>query len=275
MRNRKFAGAGVEINCVDYGGEGQPPLLFLHGGSAFGHWWDFVAPSFCAQFHTLAMDMRGHGESGWSGSGAYGMGDYADDVAAMVKSWGLGAPVLVGHSRGGLVALTYAAAHRTRVRALVVIDSLPQTTQEMLTWTESMKTWKPRRYATLQEACASFRLLPAETHATPAMLNQIARHAYRQEEDGAWVVRIDPRCRARDPFDVFDYLPAISCPVLIVKAALSPMITLEVARQMAMAAPQGSMAEIEDAYHHVMLDNPPALVRALNAFLAPIEPRKG
>jgi len=49
----------------------------------------------------------------------------------------------------------------------------------------------------------------------------------------------------------------------------------EVARQMAMAAPQGSMAEIEDAYHHVMLDNPPALVRALHAFLAPIEPRKG
>jgi len=272
MRNRKFSGAGLEINCVDYGGEGRPPLLFIHGGSAFGHWWDFVAPSFAAKFHTLAMDLRGHGESGWSPAGAYGMADYAADVAAMVESWGLGDPMLVGHSRGGLVALTYAAAHPGKVRALSIIDSLPQTTQQMLTWSESMKGWRPRRYATLEEACASFKLLPAETRATPAMLKQIARYAYRQEEDdGAWVVRIDPRCRARDPFDVFDYLGAVTCPTLIIKAALSPMITREIAQQMASAAPHGTMAEIADAYHHVMLDNPPELVRTLSEFLARIE----
>jgi pimeloyl-ACP methyl ester carboxylesterase len=271
MRHQRFAGAGLEINCVDYGGEGRRPLLFIHGGSAFGHWWDFVAPSFAGKFHALAMDLRGHGESGWSASADYSMQAYAADVAAMVESWGLGEPVLVGHSRGGLVGLTYAAAHRGKSRALVVIDSLPQTTEEMLTWTESMKNWRPRRYATLEDACASFRLLPAETRATPAMLRQIARFAYRQEEDGAWVVRIDPRCRGRDPFNVFEYLPALNCPTLIVKAALSPMMTREVAQRMAQAAPRGSMAEIEDAYHHAMLDNPPGLVRALSGFLEPFE----
>jgi pimeloyl-ACP methyl ester carboxylesterase len=269
MKNRKFAGAGVEINCVDYGGEGRTPLLFIHGGSAFGHWWDFVAPSFTSQFHTLAMDLRGHGESGWSAAAEYGMADYAADVSAMVNTWGLGEPVLVGHSRGGIVALTYAAARGAKARALVIIDSLPQTTPEMLTWTQSMKTWRPRRYATLDKACESFRLLPAETHATPAMLRQIARFAYKQDESGAWVVRIDPRCRGRDPFDVLEYLPAVACPTLVVKAALSPMITREVAQRMAAAAPQGSMAEIEDAYHHVMLDNPAALARTLSQFLAP------
>lgn len=272
MRNRKFAGAGLEINCVDYGGEGRPPLLFIHGGSAFGHWWDFVAPSFTASFHTLAMDLRGHGESSWSGAGDYAMQDYAADVAAMVESWGLGQPVLVGHSRGGLFALTYAAAHPGKVRALSIIDSLPQTTEEMLTWSQSMKGWRPRRYASLEEACASFRLLPAETRATPAMLNQIARFAYRQEQDdGAWVVRIDPQCRARDPFDVFDYLGAVACPTLVIKAALSPMITREVAQRMAAAAPRGAMAEVEDAYHHVMLDNPQGLVRTLSEFLMRLE----
>ncbi len=271
MRNRKFAGAGLQINCVDYGGEGCAPLLFIHGGSAFGHWWDFVAPAFSARFHTLAMDLRGHGESGWAPSGEYGMADYAADVASMVESWGLGRPVLVGHSRGGLVALTYAAANPDQVRALAVIDSLPQTTPEMLAWTESMKSWRPRRYKTLQEACAAFRLLPAETHATPAMLQQIAQYGYRQEEDGSWVVRIDPQCRGRDPFDVLQYLPAVTCPVLIVKAADSPMITREMARRMAAAAPSGSMAEIPHAYHHVMLDNPEGLVRALERFLSGLE----
>ncbi|HEV3111871.1 MAG TPA: alpha/beta hydrolase [Candidatus Binataceae bacterium] len=269
MRNRKFAGARLEINCVDYGGEGRKPLLFIHGGSACGHWWDFVAPSFTGSFHTLAMDLRGHGESAWS-SGGYAMADYTADVAAMVESWGLGDPVLVGHSRGGLVALTFAAAKGSKVRALAIIDSLPQTTEDMLSWSQSMKSWRPRRYATLEQACASFRLLPAETRAAPAMLQQIARFCYRQEEDGGWVVRIDPRSRARDAVDVFDHLGAVTCPILIVKGTLSPMITPEVAKRMAAAAPQGSTAEIEDAYHHVMLDNPKALARTLNEFLAPL-----
>ena len=270
MRNRKFAGAGLEINCVDYGGEGLKPLLFIHGGSACGHWWDFVAPSFTTKFHTLAMDLRGHGESAWS-PGGYAMADYAADVAAMVQSWDLGEPLVVGHSRGGLVGLTCAAADRGKVRALAIIDSLPQTTQDMLSWAQSMKTWRPRRYATLEEACANFRLLPAETRATPAMLQQVARFCYRQQEDGAWVVRIDPRSRARDGVNVFDHLAAVRCPTLIVKGALSPMMTRKVAQQMAAAAPQGSMAEIEDAYHHVMLDNPDELVRALARFLVPFE----
>lgn len=267
MRNRKFAGAGLQINCVDYGGEGHPPLLFIHGGSAFGHWWDFVAPPFTDRFHTLAMDLRGHGESGWSESGDYSMAAYAADVGAMLETWGLGDPVLVGHSRGGLVALTYAASPQAKARALAIVDSLPVSTEELLTWTQSMKTWRPRRYPTLEEACANFRLLPAETNATPAMLKQIARYAYRQEEDG-WIVRIDPQCRGRDPVDVFEYLPRVRCPVLVVKAALSPMFAPEVGHRMAAAAPQGAFVEIENAYHHVMLDNPVALVRELNSFLA-------
>ncbi len=271
MRNRKFAGAGLQINCVDYGGEGRQPLLFIHGGSAFGHWWDLVAPSFTEKFHTLAMDLRGHGESDWSESGDYTMAANAADVAAMVKDWGLGDPILVGHSRGGLIALRYAASPDARARALVIIDSLPQSTEELAAWTQSMKTWRPRRYATLEEACASFRLLPAETCASPSILRQIARFAYKKEEDGAWVVRIDPRCRGREPLNVFDYLPAVRCPVLIVKAALSPMITPEMGKRMAESTRQGSVVEIENAYHHAMLDNPAALVRELGGFLAVLE----
>jgi esterase len=269
MRNRKFAGAGLQINCVDYGGEGRKPLLFIHGGSAFGHWWDLVAPSFTDKFHTLAMDLRGHGESDWSESGDYSMTANAADVAAMIENWGLGDPVLVGHSRGGLVALMYAASPHARNRALAVVDSLPQSSDELITWTASMKTWRPRRYATLEEACASFRLLPTETHASPETLKQIAHYAYKQE-DGGWVVRIDPRCRGREPVNVFDHLPAVRCPVLVVKAALSPMITPEVGRRMAATARQGSLVEIENAYHHAMLDNPDALVRELSRFLAPL-----
>lgn len=271
MHNRTFSGAGLKINCIDYGGEGRPPLLFIHGGSAFGHWWDFVAPSFTGKFHTLAMDLRGHGESGWSEHGDYRLADYAADVTAMVAHWGLGDPVIVGHSRGGLVAITHVATPGVVTRGLVVIDSLPSTTEELLTWSQSMKAWRPRRYATLEEACASFRLLPAETHATPEMIRQLARYAYRQDHDGKWIVRIDPRCRARDGLNVFDRLQAISCPTLIIRCALSPIMPLEVGRKMASALRHGTFVEIDNAYHHAMLDNPAALVRILSEFLVPFQ----
>ncbi len=115
----------------------------------------------------------------------------------------------------------------------------------MLAWSQSVKSWRPRRYATLEEACASFRLLPAETHATPEMLRQIARYAYRQDEDGSWIVRIDPRCRARDGFNVFDRLPAIGCPTLIVKAALSPLLTARGGRSMAAALPRAASPRLK------------------------------
>jgi pimeloyl-ACP methyl ester carboxylesterase len=271
MRNRTFRGAGLNINCVDYGGEGLPPLLFLHGGSAFGRWWEFVAPSFTATFHTLAMDLRGHGESQWSEPAEYGIEHHAADVAALVQGWGFGDPVLVGHSRGGLVAIKYAASHPGKVRALVVVDSPAYINEEALrAFSESVKNWQPRRYATLEEACAAFKLLPRETKATPRMIREIARFAYRQADDGAWVVRIDPRCRSREPFNAFDHLRLIECPTLIVKAELSPLLGREQARQMAAAVTHGSMAEIAGAYHHAMLDNPAAMVQVLSDFLRPL-----
>ena len=70
MQERRFKANGLALNCLDYGGEGKPPMLFLHGGSAHAHWWDFVAPAFVGDFHVLALDQRGHGESEWPENGS-------------------------------------------------------------------------------------------------------------------------------------------------------------------------------------------------------------
>ena len=108
-KTRKFRGAGIELNCVDYGGEGGPPILLVHGGAAHARWWDFVAPGLVGHFHVLALDQRGHGDSPWTGQWAYGSRHYAADLEAVIDGWGLGAPVLVGHSMGGHSVMVYAA----------------------------------------------------------------------------------------------------------------------------------------------------------------------
>src|SRR5713226_5309386 len=124
METHTFRGAdGVILNCLDYGGTGRQPLLLVHGGSAHAHWWDFVAPALTDRFHVLALDLRGHGDSAWTADWAYGTRHYVADLEAVICSWSLGAPVLVGHSMGGHTLMVYASQHSHTLRAMVVIDS--------------------------------------------------------------------------------------------------------------------------------------------------------
>ena len=89
MKAHRFTANGLALNCLDYGGEGKPPLLFLHGGSAHAHWWDFVAPAFVEDFHVLALDQRGHGESDWADEWAYGSRHYVSDLDQVIDHVGI------------------------------------------------------------------------------------------------------------------------------------------------------------------------------------------
>src|SRR5687768_9779870 len=75
---------GVKLHYLDYGNEGRTPMLCLHGGGAHGHWFDYIAGSFTADYHVRALDLRGHGESAWTEPAAYSFDDYAADVATVV-----------------------------------------------------------------------------------------------------------------------------------------------------------------------------------------------
>ena len=89
MKAHRFKANGLVLNCVDYGGEGKQPMLFLHGGSAHAHWWDFVAPAFVGDFHVLALDQRGHGESEWADEWAYGSRHYVSDLDQVIDALGV------------------------------------------------------------------------------------------------------------------------------------------------------------------------------------------
>ena len=115
MKAHRFVANGLALNCLDYGGEGKPPILFLHGGSAHAHWWDFVAPAFVGDFHVLALDQRGHGESDWADEWAYGSRHYVSDLDQVIDQWGFGAPILVGHSMGAHNVLAYAVRAQRKI----------------------------------------------------------------------------------------------------------------------------------------------------------------
>ena len=160
MKRHSFKANGLTLNCLDYGGEGKRPMLFIHGGSAHSHWWDFVAPAFCADFHVLALDQRGHGESEWAEDWEYGSRHYVSDLDQVIDGWGLGAPILIGHSMGAHDVLAYAAERSDKLRAMVVIDCPADYSEYAVEFLRGYAEKPPRRFESLEEATRNFKVLP-------------------------------------------------------------------------------------------------------------------
>src|SRR2546423_7194822 len=99
---------GMRLHYLDWGCKG-PPLLFLHGGCLTAHSWDLVCLALHHEYHCIALDQRGHGDSEWSPTLDYGPEAHVRDIRGLVAKVALTMPVLVGQSMGGLNAITYAA----------------------------------------------------------------------------------------------------------------------------------------------------------------------
>jgi pimeloyl-ACP methyl ester carboxylesterase len=268
MQRRSFKGTdNLLINCLDYGGEGHPPLLLLHGGSAHAHWWDFVAPVFTDRFHVMALDQRGHGDSPWTAEWAYGTRHYIADVQTIICGWEFGPPVLIGHSMGGHNVLVYAATHGDTIKAMAAIDSpatYPDFAKQAL---KEMAERPSRRFDSLEAAVAAFRTIPNNTTATPEVMRHVALNSFRQDADGKWIHKMDRRTMLREPIDAWPLLPQIQCPSLYVRPA-SSALPEDYAEKMVKRMPRGQLAVVPDAHHHVLLDNPTGLITVLEQFFS-------
>jgi pimeloyl-ACP methyl ester carboxylesterase len=227
--------------------------------------WPFVG-----RYHILSLDQRGHGASQWPSPPAYATEDFVSDLLGVMDAMGWRRMTVVGHSMGGANAMGLAAWHPDRVERLVIVDSRPSIPPERLGMmhqrgARALRT--PRRHPTPEAAVASFRLLPRETVADPALLAHVAR-AGIAERNGGWSYSFDPAANSsRRPHDMWPHLSRIEAPTLIVRAALSPVLTAEMAEKMCASISDVRLVEVAGAYHHVTLDQPEGFLRAVEGFI--------
>ncbi|MEV4339456.1 alpha/beta hydrolase [Streptomyces sp. NPDC049590] len=117
--------SGVRLVCRDAGGGPGPAVVLLHGLAGHAGEWDALAERLSGRHRVVAVDQRGHGASERR-PGDVSHASRVADVVAVVRRLGLGRPVLVGQSLGGLTALLTAAAHPALVRALVLVEAAPR-----------------------------------------------------------------------------------------------------------------------------------------------------
>ncbi|CAN7273936.1 alpha/beta hydrolase [Phenylobacterium sp. LjRoot225] len=217
---------GLRLNYFDWGNQGAPLLLLVHGIRDHARSWDWVARALRHDWHVIAPDLRGHGDSAWSPDGGY-LGSYhVLDIADLVETLvgepgGQGPLTIIGHSFGGNVVARYCAAYPDRVRKLVLVEGLGPSPNVQAEWAAlgpaaRTRDWidkrrataaaPPRRMATLAEAVQ--RMQAANPHLSEAQASHLARHGARRHADGyGW--KYDPLVSIFPPEDFSALGPAV------------------------------------------------------------------
>ena len=265
----------MRFRYLDWGTAGKKPLLFQHGGGLTAHTWDLVCLSLRKDYRCLALDLRGHGDSEWSPEMDYGIEAHRGDVEGLADHLGLDGFGLVGMSLGGLTALAYAGRKAARLSALVVVDSGPEARQEGARRIQEFVA-APAEFDSSDEVIE--RALSFNPRRDAKLLRRSLQHNLRRMPDGKLTWKHDRRHRAK--FDaeewarrrqgLWDVIPRITCPTLVVRGGRSDVFHDEDAEKLAKALPRGSWVRVEDAGHTVQGDNPRGLVTELRRFLDPL-----
>ncbi len=264
---------GASIELLAWGERGKPGLLFIHGGMAHADWWSFIAPFFAEAFRCASLSLSGMGGSGWRD--AYSLKRHTEEALAAAEAAGLfeaGSPRVVGHSFGGGVT-TYMARHAgDRLRSAVVVDAGVRPPDKRWRGPPSSENRPNRIYPSFEAALARFRLAPSQPCSELYILDHIGRASIREVE-GGWRWRFDPNLwdkMSRDGREEQEAeLAGAQCPIAFVWGDRSRLMTPETVAYTREHAPPGTpMFAIPEAEHHVMLDQPLALVSALRALFA-------
>src|SRR3984893_2691810 len=129
--SRIYFSQRLRLHYVDWGNPEAPPLLLVHGARAHCRNWDWPAAPLRHDWHVLAPDLRGHGDSQWSPDGNYSTAAYVYDLAQLIHQQELPPAPIVSHSLGGNIAIRYAGVYPDTVRRLVAIEGLGPSPKQM------------------------------------------------------------------------------------------------------------------------------------------------
>ena len=229
----------LRLHYVDWGNEGAPPMLLVHGGRDHCRNWDWVAEAFRDDYHIIAPDLRGHGDSQWMLGGSYDHADYVYDIAQLLHQRNHTPVTIISHSLGGQISLLYSGLYPETVTRLVVIEGMgppPEIIEERLNqpvdvrldyWVKDLRQISgriPRRYPSLEDAYE--RMQTENPHLTEAQARHLTIHGSIQNEDGTFSWKFDNYVRVRAPVRLADKEQyalhgRITCPTLMFRGTES------------------------------------------------------
>jgi len=253
---------GVQLVGDAWGDSANPPAFLFHGGGQTRHAWKGTAALLAQRgYFAMAIDLRGHGDSGWSPDGNYAPDRFAADVRQVAS--GLGRkPILIGASLGGVSSLIAAGeAPRPIARALVLVDITPKIDPAGVSRIRGfMAAHIDDGFASLDDAAdAIAAYLPHRKR--PKSLDGLRKNL-RLGSDGRFRWHYDPALvhdpsRQADPnreARLTKAAQSLNVPLLLVRGGSSELVSAEIAREFVAKVPGARYVDVHGASHMVAGD---------------------
>ncbi|WP_067545342.1 alpha/beta fold hydrolase [Nocardia crassostreae] len=251
---------GISLAADSWGPEDGPLVAFLHGGGQTRHSWKDSGLALAkAGMRAVLLDARGHGDSDWAPDGNYRREAMVEDLMGVIDQ--LGRPAfVVGASMGGLTGLLATAhARHDRITGLVLVDVVPRPERAGVERVLNFLSGHPEGFATLEEAAdAVAAYLPHRRR--PRNPEGLQRNL-RQRADGRWYWHWDPAMMSGRTEDIDlhstvleDAARNLTIPVLLVRGALSDVVSQAGVDAFRALVPNAEYAEIGAAAHTAASD---------------------
>ncbi len=254
---------GIHLRYETWG-VGSAPLVLLHGLGSSADDWYLQLPAFAPHFLCAAVDLRGHGLSE-KPAGRYSVGQFAADVAALLRGLDLAPAHILGLSLGGMVAQQLALAQPQVVRSLVLINTLPglwPPPRQILRMGLRRLTppWRTPDMAQIAERVA------ADLFPDPAA-------EFLRAQAAARIAANDPAAYRRATLAVARFWPGsalqrIACPTLIIAGEADRVVPGVYQARLRKALPHAPFISIPGAGHACNIDRPDLVNAAVLEFLS-------
>jgi esterase len=250
-------------------GTTAPRIVFLHGGGQNAHTWDTVIVGLGEP--ALAVDLPGHGHSGWREDGDYSPRHNADAVAPVLRELAPDADLIVGMSLGGLTAIRVGAIAPELVRELVLVDVTPSALHRYAELTTEQQgtvalVQGEREFPSFQAILD--QTVAAAPHREVKALRRGVFHNSRRLDNGNWSWRYDAIRAVPDFGDLWNDVDALTAPVTLIRGGTSPFVSDDDAAELAQRTTHFRKTHVvENSGHSVQSDQPRALIALLRSVL--------
>lgn len=263
---------GLRIHYLEWGTSGKQPLILLHGIARVAHTFDHLAPHVSQNHHVFAVDMRGHGDSGWDPQGAYLVEDYVRDIEGLVAQLQLRNVVLWGNSTGGRVAQVFAGSHPELVSAVIVEDVGPERPAAISNRRADRMSQEAKGWVSVDELFAQVKIDYPRT--SEPVLRGFVQHGSKQNAEGRIVWKRDPAIlNGFVPTELWAIVRKIKSPIIYILGGGSTIVPPETQEELRRALPQVEIVTMPGLGHYPSDEKPGDFLAIVDRFLA--APRGG
>ena len=258
---------GLRIHYLEWGSSGKQPLILLHGIARVAHTFDHLAPHFSKNYHVIAVDMRGHGDSGWDPQGAYLVEDYVRDIEGLVAQLQLRNIVLWGNSTGGRVAQVFAGSHPELVSAVIVEDVGPERPAAISNRRANRMNREAKGWGSVDELFAQVKIDYPRT--SEPVLRGFVQHGSKQNAEGRVVWKRDPAIlNGFVPTELWAIVRKIKSPIIYILGGASTIVPPETQEELRRALPQVEIVTMPGLGHYPSDEKPGDFLAIVDRFLA-------